>query len=87
MISVTETDGNKAGYKTEYTVNDGEEKVNKTSWTGKMEQENTKVTFINTKEKVIPTGIVGGWIPFSLMLLAGLGMAVVMLLTGKRRKI
>lgn len=87
VISVTETDGNKAGYKTEYTVNDGEEKVNKTSWTGKMEQENTKVTFINTKEKVIPTGIVGGWIPFSLMLLAGLGMAVVMLLTGKRRKI
>lgn len=86
-ISVTETDGNKAGYKTEYTVNDGQEKVNGTSWTGKTTQENTKVTFINTKEKVIPTGIVGGWIPFSLMLLAGLGMAVVMLLTGKRRKI
>lgn len=86
-ISVTETDGNKAGYKTEYTVNDGENKVNETSWTGKTTQENTKVTFINTKEKVIPTGIVGGWIPFSLMLLAGLGMAVVMLLTGKRRKI
>ena len=86
-ISVTETDGNKAGYKTAYTVNDGKEKVNDTSWTGKMTLENTKVTFINTKEKVIPTGIVGGWIPFSLMLLAGLGMAVVMLLTGKRRKI
>ena len=87
VISVTEIDGNKAGYKTAYTVNDGEEKVNETSWTGEMTQENTKVTFINTKEKVIPTGIVGSWIPFSLMLLAGLGMAVVMLLTGKRRKI
>lgn len=87
VISVTETDGNKAGYKTAYTVNDAENKTNGTNWAGKTTEENTKVTFINTKEKVIPTGIVGNWIPFSLILLAGFGMAVVMLLTGKRRKI
>ncbi len=87
VISVTETDGNKAGYKTAYTVDDAKNETKGTNWTGTTTQENTKITFINTKEKVIPTGIVENWIPFSLILLAGFGMAVVMLLTGKRRKI
>ena len=88
-ISITETDGNKGGYRTSYTINDSKDRTSGTSWssTGNLSEGTTKITFINTKDRVIPTGIQMDGIPFSLMLLAGAGMALVMLLTGKRRKI
>ncbi len=88
-ISVTETDGNTGGYRTSYTINDSKDRISGTSWssTDNLPEGPTKITFINTKDRVIPTGIQVNWIPFSVMLLAGVGMALVMLLTGKRRKI
>ena len=46
-----------------------------------------KVTYTNSKTMVTPTGVTTNGMTSILMLLAGLGMAVVMLLTGKRRKI
>lgn len=88
-ISVTEIDGNTGGYRTSYTINDSKDRTSGTSWssTDNLPEGTTKITFINTKDRVIPTGIQVNWMPFSRMLLAGVGMALVMLFTGKRRKI
>ena len=46
-----------------------------------------EVTFFNQKDGVAPTGVTTDWLSSILMLFAGFGMAVVMLFTGKRRKI
>jgi len=45
------------------------------------------VTYTNSKDMVAPMGVTTNWLTSALMLFAGFGMAVVMLLTGKRRKI
>lgn len=53
----------------------------------KNSEENITVQYTNSKTMVTPTGVTTNGMASILMLLAGLGMAVVMLLTGKRRKI
>ena len=70
------TDKETAGSACSYTVTDQA-----------VDGSQIEVTFFNQKDEVAPTGVTTDWLSSILMLLAGLGMAVVMLLTGKRRKI
>ena len=78
------------GYTTtiDATVDNASSEAGKFSYTVTQDSsENIKVTYTNSKTMVTPTGVATNGMTSILMLLAGLGMAVVMLLTGKRRKI
>ena len=79
------------GYTTSYKIGTGEETAGSVcSYTVTDQAEDgskIEVTFFNQKDEVAPTGVTTDWLSSILMLFAGLGMAVVMLLTGKRRKI
>ena len=78
------------GYTTtiDATVNNASSEAGKFSYTvTKDSSDAIKVTYTNSKTMVTPTGVTTNGMTSILMLLAGLGMAVVMLLTGKRRKI
>ena len=78
------------GYTTtiDATVNNASSEAGKFSYTvTKDSLDAIKVTYTNSKTMVTPTGVTTNGMTSILMLLAGLGMAVVMLLTGKRRKI
>ena len=87
QLTVTEADGNKEGYRTSYTVNDGKNRISGISWTEEngISEGTTKLTFYNCKVMAVPTGITENGMPFLLMLLAGFGMAAVQF-AGKRRK-
>ena len=70
------------------TVDNASSEAGKFSYTvTKDSSDAIKVTYTNSKTMVTPTGVTTNGMTSILMLLAGLGMAVVMLLTGKRRKI
>ena len=88
-VTVTEKEAN--GYTTSYKIGTDEEKAGSScTYTVTDQAEDgsqIEVTFFNQKDEVAPTGVTTDWLSSILMLLAGLGMAVVMLLTGKRRKI
>ena len=88
-VTVTEMAAN--GYTTSYKIGTGEETAGSVCfYTVKDQAEDgskIEVTFFNQKDEVAPTGVTTDWLSSILMLFAGLGMAVVMLLTGKRRKI
>ena len=80
------------GYTT--TINASVTNENESDETGKFSytvaknsEENITVQYTNSKTMVTPTGVATNGMTSILMLLAGLGMAVVMLLTGRRRKI
>ena len=78
------------GYTTtiDATVDNASSEAGKFSYTViKDSSDAIKVTYTNSKTMVTPTGVTTNGMTSILMLLAGLGMAVVMLLTGKRRKI
>lgn len=78
------------GYTTtiDATVDKASSEAGKFSYTvTKDSSDAIKVTYTNSKTMVTPTGVTTNWMTSILMLLAGLGMAVVMLFTGKRRKI
>ena len=78
------------GYTTtiDVTVDNASSEAGKFSYTvTKDSSDAIKVTYTNSKTMVTPTGVTTNGMTSILMLLAGLGMAVVMLLTGKRRKI
>ena len=78
------------GYTTtiDATVDNASSEAGKFSYTvTKDSSDAIKVTYTNSKTMVTPTGVTTNGMTSILMLLAGLGMAVVMLLTGKRRKI
>ena len=78
------------GYTTtiDATVDNASSETGKFSYTvTKDSSDAIKVTYTNSKTMVTPTGVTTNGMTSILMLLAGLGMAVVMLLTGKRRKI
>ena len=78
------------GYTTtiDATVDNASSETGKFSYTvTKDSSDAIKVTYTNSKTMVTPTGVTTDWLSSILMLFAGLGMAVVMLLTGKRRKI
>ena len=78
------------GYTTtiDATVDNASSEAGKFSYTvTKDNSDAIKVTYTNSKTMVTPTGVATNGMTSILMLLAGLGMAVVMLLTGKRRKI
>ena len=79
------------GYTTSYKIGTGAETAGSScSYTVTGQEEDRaqiEVTFFNQKDEVAPTGVTTDWLSSILMLFAGLGMAVVMLLTGKRRKI
>ena len=89
IVTVTEKAAN--GYTTSYKIGKGAEtpgsvcsyKVTDQAEDGSQ----IEVTFFNQKDEVAPTGVTTDWLSSILMLFAGLGMAVVMLFTGKRRKI
>lgn len=88
-VTVTEKVAN--GYTTSYKIGTGAETARSScSYTVTGQEEDRaqiEVTFFNQKDEVAPTGVTTDWLSSILMLFAGLGMAVVMLLTGKRRKI
>ena len=88
-VTVTEKAAN--GYTTSYKIGTDEEKAGSScTYTVTDQSEDgsqIEVTFFNQKDEVAPTGVTTDWLSSILMLLAGFGMAVVMLLTGKRRKI
>ena len=88
-MTVTEKVAN--GYTTSYKIGTGAETAGSScSYTVTGQEEDRaqiEVTFFNQKDEVAPTGVTTDWLSSILMLFAGLGMAVVMLLTGKRRKI
>lgn len=88
-VTVTEKAAN--GYTTSYKIGTGAETAGSScSYTVTGQEEDRaqiEVTFFNQKDEVAPTGVTTDWLSSILMLFAGLGMAVVMLLTGKRRKI
>ena len=88
-VTVTEKLAN--GYTTSYKIGTGAEIADSScSYTVTGQEEDRaqiEVTFFNQKDEVAPTGVTTDWLSSILMLFAGLGMAVVMLLTGKRRKI
>lgn len=88
-VTVTEKVAN--GYTTSYKIGTGAETAGSScSYTVTGQEEDRaqiEVTFFNQKDEVAPTGVTTDWLSSILMLFAGLGMAVVMLLTGKRRKI
>ena len=88
-VTVRENAAN--GYTTSYKIGADEEKAGSVcSYTVTDQVEDgsqIEVTFFNQKDEVAPTGVTTDWLSSILMLFAGLGMAVVMLLTGKRRKI
>ena len=88
-VTVTEKVAN--GYTTSYKIGTGAEIADSScSYTVTGQEEDRaqiEVTFFNQKDEVAPTGVTTDWLSSILMLFAGLGMAVVMLLTGKRRKI
>ena len=70
------------------TVDNASSEAGKFSYTvTKDSSDAIKVTYTNSKTMVTPTGVTTNGMTSILMLLAGLGMAVVMLFTGKRRKI
>ena len=78
------------GYTTtiDATVDNASSEAGKFSYTvTKDSSDAIKVTYTNSKTMVTPTGVTTNGMTSILVLLAGLGMAVVMLLTGKRRKI
>ena len=78
------------GYTTtiDATVDNASSEAGKFSYTvTKDSSDAIKVTYTNSKTMVTPTGVTTNGMTSILMLLAGLGMAVVMLFTGKRRKI
>ena len=89
IVTVTEKAAN--GYTTSYKIGkDAETPGSVCSYKVTDQAEDgsqIEVTFFNQKDEVAPTGVTTDWLSSILMLLAGLGMAVVMLLTGKRRKI
>ena len=88
-VTVTEKEAN--GYTTSYKIGTGVETAGSTCSYKVTDQavdgSQIEVTFFNQKDEVAPTGVTTDWLSSILMLFAGLGMAVVMLLTGKRRKI
>lgn len=88
-VTVTEKAAN--GYTTSYKIGTGAETAgSECSYTVTDQAEDgsrIEVTFFNQKDEVAPTGVTTDWLSSILMLFAGLGMAVVMLFTGKRRKI
>ena len=88
-VTITETQAN--GYTTSYKIGTDKEKAGSVcSYTVTDQAEDgsrIEVTFFNQKDEVAPTGVTTDWLSSILMLFAGLGMAVVMLFTGKRRKI
>ena len=88
-VTITETKAN--GYTTSYKIGtDKETAGSECSYTVTDQAEDgsrIEVTFFNQKDEVAPTGVTTDWLSSILMLFAGLGMAVVMLFTGKRRKI
>ena len=78
------------GYTTtiDATVDNASSEAGKFSYTvTKDSSDDIKVTYTNSKTMVTPTGVTTNVMTSILMILAGLGMVVVMLLTGKRRKI
>ena len=88
-MTVTEKEAN--GYTTSYKIGTGVETAGSTCSYKVTDQavdgSQIEVTFFNQKDEVAPTGVTTDWLSSILMLFAGLGMTVVMLLTGKRRKI
>ena len=89
IVTVTEKAAN--GYTTSYKIGkDAETPGSVCSYKVTDQAEDgsqIEVTFFNQKDEVAPTGVTTDWLSSILMLFAGLGMAVVMLFTGKRRKI
>lgn len=88
-VTITETQAN--GYTTSYKIGTDKETAGSECFYTVTDQaedgSRIEVTFFNQKDEVAPTGVTTDWLSSILMLFAGLGMAVVMLFTGKRRKI
>ena len=89
--TVTITEKEAKGYTTSYQIGTGAETSGSSCSYAVTDQaedgSKIEVTFFNQKDGVAPTGVTTDWLSSVLMLFAGFGMAVMMLFTGKRRKI
>lgn len=83
--TITETDYSNVGYKTTYKVDAGEATVGNAYTADDMGMFDTSVTFTNTKEGTVPTGILLETAPYMILGAVVLAGIVVLFVTRRRR--
>ena len=77
VVEITETDGNKDGYSTSYTIDDSSSKFGITATIDSVNKDG-EIDFTNTRRAVAPTSMVTYSIPYVIAVAFGLGLLLVL---------